>query len=780
MPVVPPKTIVGNGVSAKASQITNDAARIYGSLWKVKRINGIVIASEKRILDGGTRNATFITAEWSLPGRILIKELNGRLIEYVPDANGVEIVAEPLAEGDMGDAQVAHAAAVHALPEPIIESAVQAENEGADPPTPHYPPMPPLPVPPADPPVVDPAPVHAPIPIPVTAPPDAPTANSTNETPNRPSVPIAQVAHNTTWVIDDAASKRDINGAIPRRLWYLTDATGDRISENDHQKLESISLLDAFLLMFPPDHLIHIINLTNRKLRTANYLETSKGEIVKFFGIIILSTRFVFGRRRDLWKAKSASRLIDPPNFGCRTGMVRDRFDHLWSCIRFSDQTDEREEGMTSMAHRWMLVDDFVTAFNEYRASNYSPSDRICVDESISRWYGLGGHWINCGLPNYVATDRKPENGCEIQDACDGRSKVMIQLKLVKGAADNAQLESEDPSGLHGTRVMKQLVRPWANSGRVVAADSYFASVPCALALKNMGLRFIGVVKTATKGYPQQYLSTVELPAKGDYKGVLNIDPMTGYTLLAFVWVDRERRYFISNCCSLAQGSPYSRIRWRQVDHVGTQIEPDRLQITIPQPKCAEEYYSSCAMVDRHNRSRQQVLDIEKKLGTQRWDMRVNLSILSIIIVDTWCVVKGILGDRYEPNESEFYTKLAEEMIDNSLDTAQTTRSRTSHIVFATGPQSKLDTTDGRVSSGIGVHLTPTKKRRCMNGKQTNYLQQNWCSDCMGDKPFKTTYVCSECRDVDGKIKNLAFCHSKTGRLCFRRHVEEVHNLDIL
>ena len=178
--------------------------------------------------------------------------------------------------------------------------------------------------------------------------------------------------------------------------------------------------------------------------------------------------------------------------------------------------------------------------------------------------------------------------------------------------------------------------------------------------------------------------------------------------------------------------------------------------------------------------SRQQVLDIEKKLGTQRWDMRVNLSILSIIIVDTWCVVKGILGDRYDPNESEFYTKLAEEMIDNSLDTTHTTRSRTSHLQFATGPPSTLDTLDGRVSSGIGVHLTPTKKRRCMRGEKTNYLQQAWCSDCMDPKVYKTTYVCSECRDVDGKIKNLAFCHPKTGRLCFRKHAEEEHNVDLL
>ena len=92
------------------------------------------------------------------------------------------------------------------------------------------------------------------------------------------------------------------------------------------------------------------------------------------------------------------------------------------------------------MAHRWMLVDDFIEAFNDYIAASYSSSDRIRVEKSISRWYGLGGHWINIGLPNYVAMERNPDNGCEIQDTCDGRSKIMICLKLVKGYVDNELL----------------------------------------------------------------------------------------------------------------------------------------------------------------------------------------------------------------------------------------------------------------------------------------------------------------------------------------------------
>lgn len=51
-------------------------------------------------------------------------------------------------------------------------------------------------------------------------------------------------------------------------------------------------------------------------------------------------------------------------------------------------------------------------------------SDTICVDESMSCWYGKeGGQWINYGLPQYIAIDQKPENGCEIQNAACGISK---------------------------------------------------------------------------------------------------------------------------------------------------------------------------------------------------------------------------------------------------------------------------------------------------------------------------------------------------------------------
>ena len=65
-----------------------------------------------------------------------------------------------------------------------------------------------------------------------------------------------------------------------------------------------------------------------------------------------------------------------------------------------------------------------------------SPAHFIRVEKCMCWWYGYGGEGINHRLPMYVAIDRKPENGAEIQDASCGVSGIMIRLKVVKGVVD--------------------------------------------------------------------------------------------------------------------------------------------------------------------------------------------------------------------------------------------------------------------------------------------------------------------------------------------------------
>ena len=200
---------------------------------------------------------------------------------------------------------------------------------------------------------------------------------------------------------------------------------------------------------------------------------------------------------------------------------------------------------------------------------------------------------------------------------------------------------------------------------RCVCADSYFTSVNAVTVLRMMGLRFIGVVKMATKKFPMSYLSNLELVQCGDYKGLVARGTDGQPTMLSFVWMDWDRRYFIASTSSLDSGIPYSRNRWCQVP-LELDALPENVELTIPQPKATEVYYRTCGVIDQHNRHRQDNFKTEKKLETKNWDMRVNLTIFSMIVVDTWLVYSQATGST--ELQSEFYVRLAEELIDNNID----------------------------------------------------------------------------------------------------------------
>jgi hypothetical protein len=100
-----------------------------------------------------------------------------------------------------------------------------------------------------------------------------------------------------------------------------------------------------------------------------------------------------------------------------------------------------------------------------------------------------------------------------------------------------------------------ELVSPWARTGRVVVADSYYTSVEAAKELYKIGLRFIGVVKTATRQYPMAALGRVQFNGRGEWKGLINksTDPFDPSIpdVMAFTWVDTNRRFFVSTVSSL-------------------------------------------------------------------------------------------------------------------------------------------------------------------------------------------------------------------------------------
>ena len=55
------------------------------------------------------------------------------------------------------------------------------------------------------------------------------------------------------------------------------------------------------------------------------------------------------------------------------TGMPRQRFDDLWSALRWSTQPKDRPQDVSHAEHWWILINDMVDIFNQHWKDNLYP-----------------------------------------------------------------------------------------------------------------------------------------------------------------------------------------------------------------------------------------------------------------------------------------------------------------------------------------------------------------------------------------------------------------------
>ena len=343
----------------------------------------------------------------------------------------------------------------------------------------------------------------------------------------------------------------------------------------------------------------------------------------------------------------------------------------------------------------------------------------------------------------------------------------MIAQSLNLAACLACLFGAHNNSFLHGCNVLYDLVRPWANTNATVVADSYFASVQAALRLKSIGLRFIGTVKTATKEFPMAYLGSYVLEGgKGDRHGIVSHDAATDTDLLAFVWVDRDRRYLISTTSSLAAGRPCFRKRWRQVDKTPN-APPTLVDVVVAQPEACVVYYSACGKIDQHNRFRQAALQIQRKLRTSIWWRRVNMSLFSMCVVDAFLLARGCQGPDAFGAAGNFFAKLAEDLIDNRID-QRNLRKR------AERQQQMMDSTVVPGHLDIPAYkqlVAPTPTKKFKKNRPTHRVQGR----CMVCGKY-SSHVCRECQLHFPKKEDKQFwiC-DKPGKACMGTHIKQKH-----
>ena len=133
-----------------------------------------------------------------------------------------------------------------------------------------------------------------------------------------------------------------------------------------------------------------------------------------------------------------------------------------------------------------------------------------------------------------------------------------------------------------------------------------------------------------------------------------------------------------------------------------------------------------------------------------------------MIVVDTFLCYNQLVDE--SEKEGDFYLILAEELIDSKYDLIQL---RPCNTTAGKTPSVDDIGKDGRPSSGMCIHITPTKMKRKGSNKALHQGRWNICK-------VKSSHECSVFVDKNDGY-NYYICHYKSGRDCFAQHVHQSH-----
>lgn len=282
-----------------------------------------------------------------------------------------------------------------------------------------------------------------------------------------------------------------------------------------------------------------------------------------------------------------------------------------------------------------------------------TPGHYITVDESMSYWSGLTADLAENGLPHSSKQPMKPANeGSELKSSACAESGIMLRVEVLEGKDVMARKEYVTPPHSYnaGTGHLLRLVQPWIGSGRVVIADSAFSSVQALIALFQLGMYFIGCVKTAHKCYPKQFLTNwykdQPIAFRGSFKLLssefrLQDQPQgtPAHPMYALCWQDAKPKMLIFNASTTIAAPPSERTR-HLLEVVNGVPQGVRRTIVVPRPMVVKDYFDSFPAIDIHDHHRQGTLGIERRWQTETWWHRLFGTLWGIMIVNAYLVYR--------------------------------------------------------------------------------------------------------------------------------------------
>ena len=442
--------------------------------------------------------------------------------------------------------------------------------------------------------------------------------------------------------------------------------------------------------------------------------------------------------------------MLRAPDFGLH--LSEDRFGKIlryWA--KGPDGTREK-----LLTNPWEEVDVWIRGFNKNRKTEIEVGTDVTPDEMMFEWTGQVGPG---GIPFLSFIERKPKPlGSELKSVCEGHFGMCMYIELQKGkirmrrkkwcdkykATTACTVRLLDNMGLKENLVVGD--RPW----RRVYADSWFASLETALALRNeLGVHFTGPIKTATKGFPIEAMRwTLATMNRGAHIVMKCLDHDG---IWAIGWHDVHFKCYVTTNGTTLPGKPAPKKRQN--------AEGTNYSIPIARPAVIAKYQGEMGYVDRHNQFRQGILHLPNIWKTKRWQTRIQLEILALTLVDTFLACRKLMPRwQTESDDESIFWKFVHVLLPQ-IDT------RGKDDLFREPEQDDLRER---------CHMIRLGNKRTIEGTHRGELRavQMRCTYC--SKRNKLNHVA-------GRSPLTAWCcsvHSDTytcrGRNCWEEHMQEV------
>ena len=528
-----------------------------------------------------------------------------------------------------------------------------------------------------------------------------------------------------------------------------------------------------YFLHLHPDHLGAggTLTATNLLLANSGLNSLTRQEYFVYVGILFTLSFYPKFSTRDLFSRSAPIRrspFIALPDLSIY--MSFKRYTEITKHLAFITKEQHLVLGNTDA---FWQVQPLIDAFNHCRRENFSPGWKLVVDESIFEWKGKDQRFGVDGCPHVTKIIRKPKGvGMEVKNLADCDSGIMCSMEIMAPKSEMRQREFTNRYGA-GTALLLRLCESLRGSGRVIVADSAFASVKSACALKtHLGLYFHGLVKTAHRMFPKKYLQTVEIPERGGHvvltAKVLDVD------LRAVAWNDGKkdkktgeiiRKNFVASCGITLPGVGHRKRRWTVDDdgHASTYLK------TIPRPQLVEDYFDGAQRIDVHNHLRQGRAGIAlERRPAQTWVIRFFQSFIGTVEVDSFLAYQRFCPGKGSIPHNEFLRSLTQDLLDNKIgcapDAAVLRPRACDHDLHSPHSLKCLRHCKYYIAKAAAAASLGIKGPQCV-------LKCRVCGK-------NASMYCLPCSDDVTKTRGIfALCGPKTGRACFDKH-QEVEDLN--